>query len=96
MTEKSIIGQLAACIGIGLIGSALWSKIPFFPYDCICSATSADGLHWILDKGVRVDDAGTCWVRMLTGRFVTSCGAKAEESIWFCTKECALMMLGIR
>ena len=36
----------------------LWWQRPFFPYDCILSASSLDGLHWVRDGGVRVDVGG--------------------------------------
>lgn len=48
--------------GIALLALALanlcWWKRPVFPYDCILSASSTDGLHWVRDEGLRIDVGG--------------------------------------
>ncbi|MDP6701500.1 MAG: hypothetical protein QGH25_17760, partial [Candidatus Latescibacteria bacterium] len=48
----------SAIVALVALVSLWWWQWPIFPYDCILSASSADGLNWVRDDGVRVDVGG--------------------------------------
>ena len=52
------LGLLGAAVFLLIAYNLLFSKWTVFPYDCILSAHSQDGLNWVRDDGVRVDVGG--------------------------------------
>jgi len=52
------LGLLGFVIVLFVAYNLLFCKWTVFPYDCILSAHSQDGLHWVRDEGVRVDVGG--------------------------------------
>jgi predicted GH43/DUF377 family glycosyl hydrolase len=52
------LGLLGAAVFLLVAYNLLFSKWTVFPYDCILSAHSQDGLNWVRDEGVRIDVGG--------------------------------------
>lgn len=52
------LGLAALVLPLLAIVNLLYWKWPVFPYDCILSARSEDGLHWVRDDVLRLDVGG--------------------------------------
>jgi predicted GH43/DUF377 family glycosyl hydrolase len=52
------VGFVGVVVFLLVMYNLLFGKCPVFPYDCILSAHSLDGLNWVRDEGVRVDVGG--------------------------------------